>query len=284
MLIRRTRWHHTGSLKWTSLGHRIEIKWWRSNKRERTHCGVRFPVITGEVRPDCDLRWWSGGLLRQKVGGRWSYWWGESRGSIVDVNCIQRRRWRAAGDDAATVSFGHVPIHQSPVGERRCAVLGKCARDNGRGRRGEGTRGWSIASEFGDRRWQRLRIPTRNFVGSSRFSRERRKGNGEGVPEAFIGEGLHGEGARVGTVVMDGLGSSRAGEGLWPEVRGDADMRAKHVSGRWEGQRYPFEIRPCWPVGRFGGWAESVPGGLFLFFIYFPFSFLIFCFISISFA
>jgi hypothetical protein len=37
----------------------------------------------------------------------------------------------------------------------------------------------------------------RNFIGSSRFSRERRKGNEGGVPEAFIGEGLHGEGARV---------------------------------------------------------------------------------------
>jgi hypothetical protein len=78
-------------------------------------------------------------------------------------------------------------------------------------------------------------------------------------------------------VEIDGQGRSHAGEGLRPEVRGDADMQARHVSGKWEGRRYPFEIRPCWAVGRIEAWAGSFPGGPFLFLLFF-FLFL-FCFL-----
>jgi hypothetical protein len=67
-------------------------------------------------------------------------------------------------------------------------------------------------------------------------------------------------------------------------VRGDADMQARHVSGKWEGRRYPFEIRPCWAVGRIEAWAGSFPGGPFLFFYFFLFSFSSFlnCFMELA--
>jgi hypothetical protein len=72
---------------------------------------------------------------------------------------------------------------------------------------------------------------------------------------------------------MDGCGGRRASAGLWPEVEGESDMRAPHVSARRREGRTGSERGarvgrgPFWLLGRNG-----TPGP-FLIFFHFSFSF-----------
>jgi hypothetical protein len=72
---------------------------------------------------------------------------------------------------------------------------------------------------------------------------------------------------------IERLGGVVQGRGLWPELEGDPDMRARHVSGRSEEERTPSGFLPGWASGRKEVWAEMAPDGLFSIFL-FLFSFL----------
>jgi hypothetical protein len=133
--------------------------------------------------------------------------------------------------------------------------------------------------ERGRRRGGRAQM--RNFLGleGSRAGREKRgKGGDCGL---FIGghnleDGL---GFRAGAAI-DGYGRCRAGEGLWPELEGDADIRSRYVSGRWEGATVPFRDPTLLGLGPHVGLGQNgSPEPLYPFFVS-GFSFFIFFFYS----
>jgi hypothetical protein len=72
---------------------------------------------------------------------------------------------------------------------------------------------------------------------------------------------------------MDGSQQRRARAELLAEVEGEPDMRGPHVSARGERGVTVRGGEPGWAVGRFGSWAETVPRGLFLLFLFFCFFF-----------
>jgi hypothetical protein len=124
--------------------------------------------------------------------------------------------------------------------------------------------------------------PTRNFLGleGSPVGREMR---GEGGDRGLFIGGRNLE-DRLGfraAAAIDGYGRCRAREGLWPELEGDANMRARNVSGRWEGATVPFRdptllvLGPHVGLGRNGSSEPLYP---FLLFHVFPFLFS--CFIQ----
>jgi hypothetical protein len=83
---------------------------------------------------------------------------------------------------------------------------------------------------------------------------------------------------------MDGSGSSRAGAGLLPEVRGDPDVQAPLVSGRGEWAAYPFRDGAILGLGPNAGLGRFGPRGLFYILFVLPFSFSCFTNSSISLA
>jgi hypothetical protein len=153
----------------------------------------------------------------------------------------------------------------------------RCAGGRGRDYEGEGRVVFTDGAEIDDWRWRRLRIPTRNFVGSSRFSRKRRKGNEGGVLGLFIegvsverGLGFRGESRSDGGAVSGSAGSpcqrKRAkltGGVAESEGEGGTDAWGPPIGGRTRERRYPFGFGSGWAVGQFQSWARSVPRGPF---------------------